>query len=96
MFLTPFRILQVTIALETKISVEKIIDNPGLIPLKLEQAKLEEYTHTLLHYYDLDAVIEELKKLYQNNNADYIKETLTQISNLYQVIRYYYSISKMQ
>lgn len=79
--LSPFRLLQVAIALDTKISVEKITDNPGLIPLKLGQAKLEEYTHTLLHFYDLNPIIEETNKLYlKSSNLTRIVSSHTEYS----------------
>jgi len=63
------------VAIEEKITVKEITDNPGLISIKLGQAKLEEYSYTLLHYYDMNPIIEELNKL--NYKSFNLTETIT-------------------
>ncbi|KAJ8977117.1 hypothetical protein NQ317_005245 [Molorchus minor] len=59
-------------------------NNPGLLPLKIGQAKVQDYTHTFIHYYDLNPVIVEINKLYTqsdnlliqiNSNLNYSQET---------------------
>lgn len=37
--------------------------NTGILPLKLGTAKIQEYTHTLIHFYDLNPIILEINKL---------------------------------
>ncbi len=87
-----FRILQVSIALEDKIQLEKIADNPGLLPIKLGQAKLEEYSFTLIHFYDLNPILNEVNKLQEksknltdnvNTHAEYKIETSNYIKILF-------------
>lgn len=47
-----------------KITIRSLKGNPGIIPLKLGNAKLTEYTHTLIHYYDLNPILIEINKLH--------------------------------
>lgn len=46
-----------------KISIRNLENNPGIIPLKLGTAKITKYTHTLIHYYDLNPIITEISRL---------------------------------
>lgn len=46
-----------------KISLRNLESNPGIIPLKLGTAKITKYTHTLIHYYDLNPIITEINRL---------------------------------
>lgn len=64
-------------------------DNFGILPYKLGQAKITVQTHNLIHYYDLNPIVDEANKLdnktqtisnslitnpeYYNNSATYLK-----------------------
>lgn len=65
---TLFRILQVTVGLDDRISFSRISDNPGLLPVRLGSAKLEQYAFTLLHFYDINPIILEINKLQIKSN----------------------------
>lgn len=63
----------------TLVTTEKIIltdlsTNPGILPSKLGTAKIQEYTRTLIHYYDLTPIINELNRL--NEQTISLKSTL--------------------
>lgn len=47
-----------------KITITPFKDNAGILPFKLGNAKLTEYTHTLIHYYDLNPILVEINKLH--------------------------------
>lgn len=64
--------------------VKDLQNSPGLIPLKLGSAKIQEYTHSLIHYYDLNPLISEINKLKTHSenlrqsvklNSDYSNDT---------------------
>lgn len=59
-----FRTLRLALGFEEKITVREIIDNPGLIPFNLGNAKVQKFTHTIIHYYDLNPILSELEKLH--------------------------------
>ncbi|KAJ8979906.1 hypothetical protein NQ317_004900 [Molorchus minor] len=72
------------LGLQEKILIKNLENNPGLLPLKIGQAKVQDYTHTFIHYYDLNPVIVEINKLYTqsdnlliqiNSNLNYSQET---------------------
>lgn len=51
------------LGVKDKITLQNLENNPGLIPLKLGTAKIQEQSHTLIHYYDLNPIIAEINKL---------------------------------
>lgn len=59
---------------QEKITLRNLENNPGMIPLKLGTAKVEEYTHTLIHFYDLNPIIVEINKLQLQTGA--LRESL--------------------
>lgn len=72
--------------------MRKINDNPGIIPLNLGTAKVQEFTYTLIHYYDLNPIILEINKLYIKSknisetiipNSEYLFET----SNYFKILK---------
>lgn len=50
-------------ASHAQITVKSLQNNPGLLPVKLGTAKIQEYSHRLIHYYDLNPLIAEISKL---------------------------------
>lgn len=61
------------------------------MPLKLGVAKVQEYTHTFIHFYDLVPVIEEIDVLHNHSNSlmdkihqnsNYVKDTFNYIKLL--------------
>lgn len=46
-----------------KIKTTNLGNNIGLLPLKLGRAKLMEYSHNLIHFYDLKTIDSQVKKL---------------------------------
>lgn len=67
---------------EEKISLRNLQDNIGIIPIKLGTAKIKEYSHTLILFYDLNLLIDEVNRLHD--------QTIN-ISNIILVNKYYYS-----
>lgn len=59
---------------QEKITLRNLENNPGMIPLKLGTAKVEEYTHRLIHFYDLNPIIVEINKLQLQTRA--LRESL--------------------
>ena len=49
--------------MQDQITIRKLDDNPGIIPIKLGNAKIKEFTHSLIHYFDLNPIIIEINKL---------------------------------
>lgn len=69
-----------------QIVIRKLDDNIGLIPVKLGTAKIIDYSHTLIHYYDLNPIIDEINILRTKSNdittlLDRHQEYLNDISN---------------
>ena len=46
--------------------MRKVNDNVGLLPIKLGNAKVKQYTFTFIHFNDLHPIIQETNKLYIN------------------------------
>ena len=68
------------------------MDNPGILPFKIGYAKLTKYTHTLIHYYDLNPIITETNKLYfrSKNITDSLilhKEYFAESSNYLKILK---------
>lgn len=53
---------------QEQIVLRQLDDNIGLIPVKLGTAKITDYSHTLLHYYDLNPIIDEINILHLKSN----------------------------
>lgn len=66
---------------EEKIAIKKLDNNPGIIPLKLGSARVEKYSHELIHFYDLNPIIEEINKL---KNESLILQQLVETNEDYQ------------
>ncbi|XP_074042059.1 uncharacterized protein [Leptinotarsa decemlineata] len=49
--------------LQDRITLKNLENNPGMIPLKLGNAKIQQYSHTLIHYNDLNPFKTEIQKL---------------------------------
>lgn len=56
--------LSAVLGLEDKILLRKLEDNPGLMPVKIGNAKIRDYGYTLIHFYDLNLMIKEINKLH--------------------------------
>lgn len=85
-----FRFLSI-LGLQGKITLRNLDNSPGLIPVKLGTAKVTEYTHTLLHYYDLNSIIMEINRLRNQSislkqligvNKDYTADTANHLKIL--------------
>lgn len=72
------------LGLQDKINLRNLNSNPGIIPLKLGSAKLEKYSHSLIYFYDLNPLGNEIQKLNKksfqiveliNKNRNYSYET---------------------
>lgn len=77
--------------LSEKITMKNLETNTGLLPLKLGTAKVEEYTHTLIHFYDLNPVLLEINKLnIKSENLSNIilqnKDYLVEVSNYLKIL----------
>lgn len=75
--------------MEDKIEIKNLVNNPGIYPAKIGTAKLTQYYYKLIHFYDLQPLIEEIDKLksqseniklqiskhtmYLNDSSNYIK-----------------------
>lgn len=66
-------------------------DNPGIIPFKLGNAKVQEYSYTLINFYDLNPIILEINKLHSkslnltqliSNNTQYYQDASNYIKIL--------------
>lgn len=53
--------------LQEKITMKNLELNIGILPLKLGSAKIQEYTHTLIHFYDLNPIISEINELHRKS-----------------------------
>uniref|UniRef100_A0A8D8LHT5 Envelope protein n=2 Tax=Cacopsylla melanoneura TaxID=428564 RepID=A0A8D8LHT5_9HEMI len=51
------------------LSYTNITHNSGILPINLGPAKLQRTSHTILHYYSLDPLIEELQDLQKQYNT---------------------------
>lgn len=69
---------------QDKISVKRLDDNPGVLPVRLGNAKIRDYSYTLIHYYDLNPIIVEINKLHLkslnittllNSHTEYLSDT---------------------
>lgn len=56
-------------------------NNPGILPIKLGQAKLQSSTHTFIHYFDTSKLLDEYYKL--KGRVDSMK-SITDNSSIYQ------------
>lgn len=57
-------LLPISIGLQDKVVLRRLTDNVGLIPIKLGQAKIIDYKYTLIHFFDLNPIINEINKLH--------------------------------
>ncbi|XP_074035629.1 uncharacterized protein [Leptinotarsa decemlineata] len=81
------------LATQEAITLRNLENNPGLIPVKLGSAKVREFYHSIIHYYDLNPIITEINKLKTKSynleyliskNAEYLKDT----SNYLRILKF--------
>lgn len=61
---------------QAQVEITNLHNNPGLLPIHLGPASIQEYTHKIIHYYDISLVIRHLNTL--NRQADQLQ---TKIQN---------------
>ena len=61
---------------EADLQFKSLEKNPGLLPVQLGPAKVEQYSHKIIHYYELSSILDSLNKLdfYTNSIKDKIKD----------------------
>lgn len=67
-----------TLASRGKVEITNLENNIGNLPVKLGTAKLKEYSHNLIHYYDLKLLENEIRNL--DNKSEKIRNIISQNS----------------
>ncbi|XP_050296181.1 uncharacterized protein LOC126736032 [Anthonomus grandis grandis] len=49
------------------ITLSKLEDNPGILPIKLGHAKIRDFEYNLIHVYDLNPIMLEMNKLHRKS-----------------------------
>lgn len=80
----------------TSVEYKELKDNPGVLPLKLGDAKVVKTTHIMLHYCDLTLIANEMNSLYTRsvnitdtvNNMKPEKPYLNELTNFMKIMEF--------
>lgn len=56
------------------VEVRNLRHNPGLLPIQLGPAKIQKYYHKIIHYYDINLVINSVDKLGRDSTVIIIRK----------------------